>query len=95
MEVDTIIFLHTLFLYKSKLYKKNETEIGETYKQIRTFWGQGVQKQKIKVMMIYISFKNLLTKEWPEHRQSQLFIRRQKLHPTCTESPSSNMACKK
>ena len=37
MEVDTIIFLHTLFLYKSKLYKKNETEIGETYKQIRTF----------------------------------------------------------
>ena len=25
-----------------------------------------VQKQKIKITMIYISFENLLTPEWPE-----------------------------
>ena len=24
----------------------------------------------MKISMIYVSFKNLLTKEWPEHRQS-------------------------
>ena len=36
------------------------------------FWGGGIQKQKIKIVKIHSSFKNLLTKEWPKHRQSHL-----------------------
>ena len=35
-------------------------------------WHWKVQKQKIKITMIYISYKNLLTKEWPEHSPSHI-----------------------
>lgn len=33
--------------------------------------GWEVQKQKTKTAMIYISFENLLTQEWPEGRLIQ------------------------
>ena len=58
----------------SKLCKKNEAEIGKKEDQIKNFWGWKVQIQKIKITSIYISFENLLTKEWPGHRQKSSLL---------------------
>ena len=49
-------------MYKTKLRKNNDAEIGKKYK-LKTFSGWKVQKRKIKIPMIYISIKNFLTKE--------------------------------
>ena len=56
------IFDHTFF-YKSKIWKNNKAEIAKkknkkNKEQFRTFWGWKVQKQIIKMTMIYIYFKN-------------------------------------
>ena len=56
--------------YKIKLYKNNETEIGKKNIKLRTSLDWEVQKKN--KAMIYISFKCLLTKKWPEHIQSHL-----------------------
>ena len=63
--ISWIVYQNYIYtFYKNKLFKKDEAEIGKT---IRTFWGWEVQKQKIKITMIYISFKNVVTEEWSEH----------------------------
>ena len=67
-------FFCSKFLYDSKLYKNNEAQIGQRNNKLGTFWGWKVRKQKTEAKMIYISFKYLLTKEWPEHRQNHLLL---------------------
>ena len=71
---ETVTYIYPCtFLYKNKLHKNNEAEIGKKkHNKLRTFWGREVQNQKIKIAMIYISFKNLNGKEWLEHLQSLL-----------------------
>ena len=66
--------LSKLFFCKNKPYKNNEAEVYKKEERIRTFWGWEVQKQKIKVTMIYISFKRLLTKEWATLSKSSFGI---------------------
>ena len=56
-------FLGTILLLVPKWHS---AEIDQ--KKKKTFWGWEFQKQKIEMTMICISFKNLLTKQWPEHR---------------------------
>ena len=60
------------FFFKSKLYKNSKANIGKKESKLRAFWGWEVQKQEIIMTKIFISFKNLLTKEWPEKHQSHL-----------------------
>ena len=77
---------YTFFFYKDKL-SKNETrlKLGKKKNKLRDWgwgvqrlskvawmWGWEVQRQRIKIIMNYVSFKGLLTKEWPEHRQIHL-----------------------
>ena len=69
----TPIWLLYTFFYKNKLCKNNkaETDKKTNKNKLRAFSGYDVQKWKIILTMIYISFKNLLTKEWPGHLQSK------------------------
>ena len=65
------LILLTLFLYKKKRCKNKGAEIRNkrNNNKLRTFWGWKVQKQKIKITMIYISLNDLIAEEWPEIRQ--------------------------
>ena len=57
---------------KVKLIKRQE--------QIKNILRLEIQKQKIEITMIYISFQKFLTKGWPEQHQSQLLWRNQMFH---------------
>ena len=63
--ISWIVYQNYIYtFYKNKLFKKDVAEIG---KIILTFLRLGSSKTKIKITMICISFKNLVTEEWPEH----------------------------
>ena len=55
MSSYTFLFLRTLYKNKAEIDKKNQNKLG-------TFWRWEVQKRKINITRICISFKNLLKK---------------------------------
>ena len=56
-------FIRTNFIRTTRLKLKAKTKTTQKM-NLRTFWWWEVQKEKLKIMMIYISFQNSLTKEW-------------------------------
>ena len=64
-----------IHFYENKLYKNNEAKIGKKIRANEKYFEAGKFKNKnIKKTMIHISFKNLLTKEWPEYRSKSSFV---------------------
>ena len=69
-----------MYLFFYKFNKKDKAKTGKKQEQIKkksNFEAGKLKNKKIKIKLIYISFKTLLIKEWPKHSQSNLlwFIR--------------------
>ena len=76
--------------YKEKLCKDKVPEFGKNHKsKLSIFRGWKIQTQKIAITIIYISFKNLLTKNGLTYTYyinlDESIIRHQKLRLTCRE----------
>ena len=71
----------SFFYRRSNLMRMARLKLVKNKDKLRTFWGWELQKPKTIIPMIYISYKNLLTEEWPEHHPYKFDILN--LHEFC------------
>ena len=78
-----------LFMRKNSVRTKRLNLVKKSRSKLRIFRGWEVQTQKITITIIYISLKNLLTKNDLAYKYYinlvEAIIRHQKLRPTCRE----------
>ena len=78
-----------LFMRKNFVRTKRLNLVKKSRSKLRIFRGWEVQTQKITITIIYISLKNLLTKNDLAYKYYinlvEAIIRHQKLRPTCRE----------
>ena len=78
-----------LFIRKNFVRTKRLNLVKKSRSKLRIFRGWEVQTQKITITIIYISLKNLLTKNDLAYKYYinlvEAIIRHQKLRPTCRE----------
>ena len=78
-----------LFIRKNFVRTKRLNLVKKSRSKLRIFRGWEVQTQKITITIIYISLKNLLTKNDLAYKYYinlvEAIIRQQKLRPTCRE----------
>ena len=78
-----------LFMRKNFARTKRLNLVKKSRSKLRIFRGWEVQTQKITITIIYISLKNLLTKNDLAYKYYinlvEAIIRHQKLRPTCRE----------
>ena len=78
-----------LFMRKNFVRTKRLNLVKKSKSKLRIFRGWEVQTQKITITIIYISLKNLLTKNDLAYKYYinlvEAIIRHQKLRPTCRE----------
>ena len=78
-----------LFMRKNFVRTKRLNLVKKSRSKLRIFRGWEVQTQKITITIIYISLKNLLTKNDLAYKYYinlvEAIIRHQKLRPSCRE----------